>query len=141
MDFEKMKELRNVGFIKDVGMRITELSEGYAKSELVLGPKHRNPIGSVHGGVLFTIADTTAGTAATSRGRYVTTMNTSMNFLRPAIHSTKLVGESREIKVGKRVCIYDVMITDEDGREIALATITFHYLEKTAGHDFLKELQ
>ncbi len=138
MDFEKLKELRNVGFNRAVGVVTTEISEGYAKAEVEIGPQHMNPIGSVHGGVLFTIADITAGAAATSRGRYMTTMSSNMNFLRPAINCKKLYGETREIKLGKQVCVYEVTITDDAGREIAIATVTFHCISRTSGKDFLQ---
>jgi acyl-CoA thioesterase len=42
----------------------------------------------------------------------------------------KLIGESREIKVGKKICVYEVTITNEKGSEIAVATMTFFYLDK-----------
>ncbi len=129
MDFEKLKEIRNMGFVKEVGFETTEIREGYAKGEIVLSEKHGNPIGSVHGGVLFTIADNVGGSAATSRGRFVTTVSGNINYLRPAINCEKLIGESREIKIGKNMCVYDVMITDEKGTEIAIARMTYYYLQ------------
>ncbi|MCC8152528.1 MAG: PaaI family thioesterase [Lachnospiraceae bacterium] len=130
MDFEKLKEIRNTGFIKEIGFETTEIREGYARGEVTLAPKHGNPIGSIHGGVIFTIADTIGGAAATSRGRFVTTLSGNINYLRPAIGSKKLFAESSEIKVGKNVCVYDVMITDDTGREIARATMTYYYLKE-----------
>ncbi len=129
MDFERLKEIRNTGFIKNVGFETTEIQEGYARGEIVLEEKHGNPIGSVHGGLIFTIADTVGGAAATSYGQFVTTVSGNINFLRPAMNCKKLIGESREIKRGKKMCVYDVMIRDETGREIALATMTYYYLE------------
>lgn len=135
MDFEKLKEIRNMGFIKDIGIVLTELREGYAKGELLLQPKHMNPIGSVHGGVLFTMADTVGGAAATSRGRYVTTVSGNMNYLRPAMNCKCIVGESREVKIGKNMCVYEVMITDDAGKEIALATMTYYYLREITEAD------
>ncbi len=130
MDFEKLKEIRNKGFINEIGFDTTEIREGYARGEVTLAPKHGNPIGSIHGGVIFTIADTIGGAAATSRGRYVTTLSGNINYLRPAIGSKKLFAESSEVKIGKNVCVYDVMITDDTGREIARATMTYYYLGK-----------
>ncbi len=130
MDFEKLKEIRNTGFIREVGFDTTEIREGYARGEVALAPKHGNPSGSIHGGVIFTIADTIGGAAATSRGRYVTTLSGNINYLRPAMGCKKLIGESREVKVGKNVCVYDVIITDETGREIAVATMTYYYLKE-----------
>ncbi len=129
MDFERLKEARNTGFIREIGLNVTEIREGYAKGEVVLQPMHGNPIGSVHGGLIFSIADTVGGTAATSRGRFVTTVSGNINYLRPAMDCEKLIGESIEIKIGKNMCVYDVMITNETGAEIARATMTYYYLQ------------
>ena len=71
-----------MGFIKHTGIKTVELREGYAKGEIVLDERHANPIGSTHGGVLFTLVDTVGGAAATSRGRYVTTVSGNINYLR-----------------------------------------------------------
>lgn len=130
MDFEELKKLRNRGFIKEIGFAVTEIREGYAKGELKLEPMHRNPIGSTHGGVLFSIADTVAGTAATSRGRFVTTLSGNINYLRPAMNCEKLIAESREIKVGKKVGVYEVTICNEKEEVLAVATMTFSYFDK-----------
>ncbi len=130
MDYEKLKELRYMGFVKEVGFKTLEIREGYARGELVLTEQHGNPIGSVHGGVYFTIADNIGGAAATSRGRYVTTVSGEIHYLRPAIESKKLIAETREVKAGKNLCIYEVLITDETGRELAVATMTYQYLDR-----------
>ena len=55
IDYEKLKEIRNMGYIKHTGIRTVELREGYAKCEIILDERHANPIGSTHGGVLFTL--------------------------------------------------------------------------------------
>lgn len=126
--YKRIVEFRDMGFMKDIGLKSLEIGEGYAKSEVVIEPRHINPIGSVHGGVLYTIADAVGGTAAVSRGKMVTTLSGSMNYLRPAINCKKVIGESREIKVGKNVCVYEVMLRDETGKELALATMTYYYM-------------
>ncbi len=138
MDFDKLKKIRNMGFIKEIGFVITDIREGYAKGEMELKPMHANPIGSTHGGVIFSIADTVGGAAASSRGRFVTTVSGNINYLSPAMNCRKLIGESREIKVGKKMCVYEVTITNELDKVIAVATMTFFYLDnkvKLAGSD------
>ena len=138
VDYEKLKQIRNMGFIKHTGIKTVELREGYAKGEIVLDERHANPIGSTHGGVLYTLVDTVGRAAATSRGRYVTTVSGNINYLRQAMKFKKMIGESREIKIGKKMCVYDVMITDENDREIAKATMTYFYLDKINPEDFVK---
>ncbi len=128
MDYEKLINQRAVGFSRDTGITTLEIREGYARGEIVLEEKHYNPRGSIHGGVLFTLADSIGGAAAASRGRYCTTVSGDIHFLRPAIDSKKLIAEAKEVKAGKNICVYEVMITDETGRELAVSTLTFYYL-------------
>ena len=39
------------------GMRVAELGDGWARGELLLEERHRNPMGIVHGGVYCTMMD------------------------------------------------------------------------------------
>ena len=50
------------------GMRLAELGDGWARGELQLEERHRNPMGIVHGGVYCTMMDQVAGSAACTRG-------------------------------------------------------------------------
>lgn len=54
---------RNDKFIELMGIRIVEVDEGYCKGELEVTDQHMNPLGTVHGGCLYTLADTVAGFA------------------------------------------------------------------------------
>ncbi len=115
-------------FNKLVGFHCLEFKKGYCKGEIVLNQIHANPIGSIHGGVVFTLADVVGGNAAFSTGRFPTTLSSSINFLRPVIGCERLIGESREVKNGKNVAVYEVTITDEKETVIAVATMTYFYL-------------
>ena len=75
------------GFIKEMGMELLALEEGYCKGRIVLKEKHTNPMGSAHGGLVFALADTIGGMAAMSYGDNVVTLNASVCFLNPAIDS------------------------------------------------------
>ena len=70
MDFEKLKEYRNRqnAFANFIGLAITEIRPGAAVTEMEITENHMNPIGSVHGGCLATMADVTGGAAASSYG-------------------------------------------------------------------------
>ena len=72
MDYELLRDIRNRknAFGNLVGVKIVEIREGYAKTELEVRPELMNPIDSLHGGVLFTMIDITGGSAAVSHGGY-----------------------------------------------------------------------
>ncbi len=132
MDFEKLKEqrVRDNAFIKLIGLKLTEVREGYCKGVLELDPgKHYNPIGTAHGGVIYSICDTIAGTAATSHGTVATTLSGTINYLNAARNCKRLIAETKEVKYGKQTSVYQVNVTNEDGVAIAATTFTFFHLK------------
>ncbi|MDO4489908.1 MAG: PaaI family thioesterase [Lachnospiraceae bacterium] len=132
MDYELLKKVRQEknAFCQSIGIEILEIGPGTARTRLSLGAMHQNPIGSVHGGCIFTMADTTAGSAASSHGIQVTTLDSTIHFLRPGLNADCLYAEAREIKQGKRVSVYSVEVTDGEGLLLAHATFTYASLGK-----------
>lgn len=137
MNFQKFMEYRNNSnaFFKNVGGRITDVGEGWAKGELTLTDMHINSIGSAHGGVAFTLSDTIGGTAAGSRGKKATTVSAEIHYLSPAIHCKKLIGEAREVKYGKHMAVYEILIRDETGRSITSAVFSYYFIGDLEGFD------
>ena len=128
--YEKIIEKEMDGFVKLTGIGNVEVDEGYAKGEIEIKPVHLNPIGTVHGGVLFTLADTIGGLASISRGGFSTTVSSDIVYLNPTMNSKKLIAESTEIKHGKRMSTIDTMIYDDNGSKIAKVTGVFYYLKE-----------
>jgi len=116
------------GFNDHIGIQMTGLGEGYADGELEVRDYHKNFIGSVHGGCLFSLADSIGGLAAAGRGYRMTTVSGEFHFLRPAIDSRKLLCTAKELKYGKKIAVYDVEISDENSRLIAKGTFSYFNL-------------
>lgn len=114
------------GFAKLIGLKITDMENGFARGEIAIDERHQNPIGSLHGGVYYTLADVIGGAAAVSRGYLVTTVNSSFSYLRPGIGTSLLYATAKEIKYGKNISVYDVTVFDE--KDVALAQGTFTYM-------------
>lgn len=132
--FRRLVEYRNSGvnfFAKYTNIDITEIGLGYAKGNIQLQQHHGNPIGSVHGGCTFSLADSVGGAAAVSRRRAVTTVSSSINYVNAAMmqRTTALYAEANEIKAGKSTCVYRVDVYDDKGTLVATATNTYFYLK------------
>lgn len=127
MDYEQLRERRNEknAFGNLVGVKIVEIREGYARTELEVRPELMNPVNSVHGGVLFTMVDITGGSAAVSHGENVTTVDADIRYLRPGIGVNKLVCEAEEIKRGRQLLVYRVDVKDEKGNILTAGTVTY----------------
>ncbi|HIX63498.1 MAG TPA: PaaI family thioesterase [Candidatus Mediterraneibacter colneyensis] len=132
MDYERLCRIRNEqnAFGNLVGVRIVEIREGYARSELEVRRELSNPIGSLHGGVYFTMADITGGSAAVAYGEQVTTVDADIRYLRPGIGIKKVICEAEEIKKGKQLFVYRVDLKDEKGTLLSAGTFTYMSLHK-----------
>lgn len=114
------------GFIKEMGMELVELEEGYCKGKIVLSQKHNNPMGTVHGGLIFGLADTIGGRAAMSYGDKVVTLNSNICYLNPAANTEYIEAEANVVRNGRTTAVYDVMIRTAEGVDVAKVTITYY---------------
>lgn len=132
MDYQTLLEQcneRNL-FGKQVGIVVTELSEGYARVEKTVEANDANPLGVPHGGVYFTMADNACGCAMASHGCKAVTVNASYNFFRSAQVGDHLTAEAREVKSGRTVCVCDIRVTNQDNVLLGTGTFTFYKLDQ-----------
>lgn len=92
------------------------------------GPRHYNPLGSVHGGYFCTLLDSAVGCAVHSmlpQGVGYTTLELKVNLIRALTVKTGPVrAEGKVIQVGSQVGIAEGRIVDVDGKLYAHATTT-----------------
>lgn len=132
MNYQKLITHRDTNnpFAKLLGIKTLEIEKGYARGEMVLKEEYQNIVQSVHGGCIFTLADTIGGTAAASHGTYMTTVSGNLNYLSPALNSKKLVATAKEVKHGKRICVYTIDIQDDKGTLLAQGNFSYYNLNK-----------
>jgi acyl-CoA thioesterase len=113
---------------------ILEAREGFATLSMALRPDMMNGHGSVHGGMIFALADTAFAYACNSRNEAAVAQGASIVFLAPAHVGEVLVAEAQEQAVSGRTGVYSVQVrTQGDGRVIAL----FHGQSRTIGGQML----
>jgi len=99
--------------------------DGTAQGVLAVSETSHNPHHTVHGGCLYTLADTVSGCAvAAACGKPCVTANSSMEFLRPAT-GDKVFCSARPKKLGRTLCVMAVELTGESGKTVATGTFTF----------------
>ena len=122
-DYEKIKEYRNTTnrLAIHLGIRITEVREGYCEGCMEYRPELGGSNGAIHGGALCTMIDTVGGTAAASHGDNCTTSTITIQYLRASRSKGKLRCVARELKAGKRICSIQAEVYDEDGTLLTVA--------------------
>lgn len=105
-------------FALNSGVIIEELGENYCLCSMEITDNHRNALGGVMGGAIFTLADLAFSAACTNVHNPTVAMQTSMNFL-SAAKGVKLFARSKCVKDGKTTAVYNVDVTDDTGRLVA----------------------
>ena len=118
-------------FRKKIEMEITEARPGYAVGEIVLKPWHMNILGIVHGGVLYSLADTVGGTAAmTGRDYAVPTVDGTIHYLKAGKNTSKIIARAQEIQNGYAFSVCECKIYDDKETLLASATMTYYHLRR-----------
>lgn len=104
------------------------VGDGWAVFEMEPAEWHLNPMGTVHGGMLATLADTALGCAVHTRlpaGVGYTSLDLTTKFTRAAtLDSGTLTCRGEVVSIGRRTATAEARIVDGDGRVVAHAVTT-----------------
>ena len=110
-------------YATETGVVIDDLQEKKSVCSVEINEHHQNAEGGLMGGVIFTLIDFAFAAAAATVHRPTVLMQVSVNYLNAA-KGKKLTARAECIKDGRTSCVYNVLVTDENSRNIALAVMT-----------------
>ncbi len=114
-----------------LGVKIVEASGDKVVLQVEVGPKVHQPYGLLHGGVSALLAESAAsiGAAIDVRPDYIV-VGTELNcsHLR-SMSAGVLTATATPVRKGRRVQVWAVDLTDQEGRQICVARCTLQVLE------------
>jgi len=107
-------------------MKIERVEErpGYSKLKMVVRNEMLNGFQVIHGGVTFSLADSALAFACNSQGMHAVSIDTSISHTRPAKEGDVLIAEAKEVSIGKSTGVYNVMVTNQDEKVVAVFKAT-----------------
>ncbi len=112
------------------GITLEKLDENGAVCTMAITDNHRNAVGAVMGGALFTLADFGFAAAANFKAMGTVTLSSQIQFLSGA-KGNFLTAVTRPVKEGRHACFYETEITDELGTKIAVVAAAGYRKSKT----------
>jgi len=100
------------------GIEIVDFGQGWSTVQMTIADKHRNALGMVQGGALFTLADLAFAVASNSYGTVVVGIQANINFVNPGWNGV-LTAKAREVASNHRLATYSVEITNDQGVVLA----------------------
>ena len=107
-------------FSQWLGIQIIEIKEGYSKIKMKVRKEMMNGLHIVHGGIAFSLADSSFAFACNSRNNLSVALDTSINFLKPVHVDDELIAEAKEMHNGKSTGLYQIKITNQNNHVVAL---------------------
>lgn len=131
LDKQRLYELiEQNSFAAHIGIELLDVGEGYAKGRIYLKETYTNIYGGMHGGCTYSLADTLAGIAAASYGKYVTTIDGSMNYLLPVKDTEFVYCEAKAVRQGGTIGVYETAITNDTGDVLCTGSFTYYRLNR-----------
>ena len=118
----------NPGFINNNNYHIEEIKDDTIILTAEITETAKNPYNIPHGGFIFGLGDTAMGLATRTTGRHAVTLNSNINFLRPA-KGKELKAKAYIVKNGKTTAYTKADIYDNEDRLIASMDANYYYID------------
>ena len=103
-----------------LGIQLIDVGPGYARMHMRVRTDMLNGHAMCHGGFIFTLADSTFAFACNSYNLQTVAAGCTIEFLAPAHEGEVLEAHATEQARSGKTGVYDVVVTNADGKKIAL---------------------
>ena len=107
-------------FSQWLGINLIQIEQGYAKVSITVRPEMTNGFGIAHGGITYSLADSAFAFASNSWGEQAVSVETSISHTRPVQIDDVLTAETSMQNKSKRLAIYNVKVTNQEDKVVAL---------------------
>ncbi len=125
LHIKELIRLINEGpFFKNLSMVVEEMGLGYCIVQIDIKNKHLSPYAAIQGGVYASIIDTAAYWAPypeLPEDVGLITMDVNVNNM-ASVKSGLIIARGERIKIGRTICLSQVLVTDEEGKVLAQGT-------------------
>jgi uncharacterized protein (TIGR00369 family) len=134
-----LRRIMRIPIVDTLQMKIISLSDGCCEAMAPRKLGYDGVFESFHGGLLMTLADSTACFAIftkTGPDVHLTTTDMSIRFLAPCLSDA--FAKAEVIKIGRTLCPVTVNLFDSRNKQVALAQVTYMLLHDNKGNERAK---
>ena len=103
-----------------LGMTLDEIKPGYARMSMRVRGDMLNGHATCHGGYIFMLADSAFAFACNSHNHNTVGAGCTIDYLAPGKEGDVLTAEAVEQALQGKTGVYDIKVTNQEGRTIAL---------------------
>lgn len=114
------KMMADDAFSQWLGIEVIDIKPGHAKLAMTVRDEMVNGFNVSHGGIAFSLADSALAFASNSYGRIAVAMENNISFMKKVVAGDTITAETNELSIGRRIGVYNISITNQDDKQVAL---------------------
>lgn len=134
LDIENIKKRKCIVSTNDYDVKL--LDDNKLEFTMPISKNTLNPLGIVHGGIIYTLMDNCAGTLAIIKGKKSVTLNSSVNFIK-SCKSGYLRAVASIVHAGGTTLIMDIEVFDDKDKLLANGSFTMYILNDIKEEDLV----
>ncbi len=120
----------NDAFSKWLGIEIIEIGEGISTLRMTVRKEMLNGFDVLHGGITYSLADSSLAFASNAYGRKSMSTETSISHTLSCKEGDVLTTKTVERSLSNRIGVYDITVTNQDDKVVALFKGTVYRSDK-----------
>ncbi|MFJ7939262.1 PaaI family thioesterase [Peribacillus sp. NPDC096622] len=124
------EQVKNDPYAKSLGIQLTKFEAGTAEATLEVQSTMVNAYGTVHGAVIYAVADHAFSVACNAYGKTSLGLSTTIQFIESAKPGDKIVARATEVKRNYRTGFYRIDVLHEQNMIATMDAVSYrkdHY--------------
>ncbi|MDO7487525.1 hotdog fold thioesterase [Peribacillus frigoritolerans] len=124
------EQVKNDPYAKSLGIQLTKFEAGTAEATLEVQSTMVNAYGTVHGAVIYAVADHAFSVACNAYGKTSLGLSTTIQFIESAKPGDKIVARATEVKRNYRTGFYRIDVLHEQNLIATMDAVSYrkdHY--------------
>jgi len=120
------KMMNGDAFSQWLGIKVIKIEPGHCELTMTVTAPMVNGFTIAHGGISYSLSDSALAFATNAYGAKCVSIETSISHTRPVTIGDQLTARCKELNRGKTLGIYEVKVTNQNNKLIALFKGTVH---------------
>ncbi|ATH91871.1 phenylacetate degradation protein [Bacillus glycinifermentans] len=129
------KHVKNDPYAQSLGIQLTTFEAGFAEAMLEVRSHMVNAYGTVHGAVLYALADHAFSAACNAYGKTSLGLSTTIQFIESAKPGDKIVARATEVKRNFRTGFYRIDILHGENLIATMEAVSYRKNHYFIEHD------
>lgn len=132
---EELRDITNSTLVTALGIEITKFEKDCVKGQMPVDERTKQPFGLLHGGASVALAETLGSMGGGKNidldSHAVVGIEINASHLK-SVKSGWVFGEAEPVRIGKKIQVWEIVITDETKNLICKSRLTLAVIKKHA---------